>query len=105
MSHFNAFISPSRTANSWFSAGLVSSFPNITTSGSSSLSDLLPCKDNSFIPGCKVFQVPIDDSSKAFEVNLDEIAVSTDLKGQVVVFQFQGQFHAVDHVSHTYMHK
>lgn len=98
MSFFNAFIAPSRAANAWFFAGLATSYPNITTSSSTSLSDPLPCEDSS-VPGCKVFQVPNNDSSKAIEVDVDDVAVSADLKEQVVVFQFQGQFHAIDHVS------
>jgi hypothetical protein len=99
MSFLNIFNARSRTTNAWFSAGLATSFPNITTS-SSTLSDLLPCKDSSFIPGCKVFQVPSNDSSRAIETNLEDMdAGSTNLKEQVVVFQFRGQFHAIDHVS------
>lgn len=100
MSFYTYFGTTSRAGNAWFLAGLATSYPNITTSSSTSLSDLLPCKD-SVTPGCKVFHVSPTDSANAVEVVLDDAlaATSAELGEQVVVFQYQGKFHAVDHVS------
>lgn len=97
MSFFNAFVGPSRTGDAWFLTGPTTSFPNITASGNTVLSDRLPCK-GAFAPGCKVFQVPLNNSTQAIEVDLDD-AIAAGLKEQVMVFQYQGKFHAVDHVS------
>ncbi|APA09273.1 hypothetical protein SS1G_12049 [Sclerotinia sclerotiorum 1980 UF-70] len=95
MPFFNAFVGTSRAGDAWFLAGLTASFPNITASGDTVLSNRLPCK-GSFAPGCKVFNVPLTDSTQAVEVDLDD-AVAAGLKDQVIVFQYQGKFHAVDH--------
>ncbi|KAF7917884.1 uncharacterized protein EAE98_009912 [Botrytis deweyae] len=95
MSFFNPFVGTSRSGDAWFLAGPTSSFPNITASGDTVLSDRLPCK-GSFAPGCKVFHVPVTNSPQAVEVELDD-AVAAGLKEQVIVFQYQGKFHAVDH--------
>ncbi|KUJ07530.1 uncharacterized protein LY89DRAFT_712021 [Mollisia scopiformis] len=86
---------PPRPGDAWFSAGPRSSYPNVT---STSLSDLLPCKDTT-APGCKVFHVPATDISHATEVSLDDTvtATSAELGEQVVVFQYQGQFYGIDH--------
>lgn len=97
MSFFNAFVGTSRTGDAWFLAGSTTSFPNITASAGTVLSDRLPCK-GSFAPGCKIFHVPLTNSTQAAEVDLDD-AVAAGLKEQVIVFQYQGKFHAVDHVS------
>ncbi|QSZ36354.1 hypothetical protein DSL72_006230 [Monilinia vaccinii-corymbosi] len=97
MSFFNAFVSPSRTSDAWFLTGRTTSFPNITGSGDTVLSDRLPC-NGTFAPGCKVFHVPLSNSTQAVEVDLDD-AVAIGLKEQVMVFQYHGKFHAVDHVS------
>jgi hypothetical protein len=96
MSGYHGFVSQ----NAWFFAGLTTSYPNVTASSSIFLSDRLPCKD-SVAPGCKVFYVPRTDSSKAVEVVLDDplTAISAELKEQCVVFQYLGQFYAIDHVS------
>src|SRR4051812_10981433 len=90
------FTPPRRTNNAWFSAGLTSSYPNITTSSSTALSDKLPC-NGSLAPGCKVFYVPAD-AAKAVQIELEE-AVPADLKDQVVVFRYLGKFYCIDHVS------
>lgn len=97
MSFFNPFVGNSRAGDAWFLAGPTTSFPNITASGDTPLSERLPCK-GSFAPGCKVFHVPSTDSTQAVEVEIDD-AVAAGLKEQVIVFQYQGKFHAVDHVS------
>ncbi|CZT03131.1 uncharacterized protein RAG0_10004 [Rhynchosporium agropyri] len=106
-----SFLNPFRRAASgdtWFLAGLSTSFPNITASGTTPLSNPLPCQDSEIAPGCKVFHVPNNDSSLATELDMNpgtgtdskEIApASLDLRDQVVVFQYQADFHAIDHVS------
>ena len=96
MSFLKAFIAPSRTGDAWFFAGFTSSYPNITNSGSTVLSNRLPCKGND-IPGCKVFRVPTINSSLVAEVKLEDVVLA-ELSEQVLVFQFQSEFHAVDHV-------
>ena len=99
MSFFNVFTRNSRSGDAWFPAGPSTSYPNITASGSTPLSDQLPCQE-SVAPGCKVFHVPSDDSSQAKEIDQSSSeGLPADLKDQVVVFQYQGDFHAVDHVS------
>jgi hypothetical protein len=104
MSFLNPFVAPSFTKDAWFFVGLKTSFPNITASGSIVLADPLPCK-NSVTPGCKIFHVPSTDSSQAVEVSLENAAttVAEELKEQVRVFQYQGKFHAVDHVSSLFL--
>ncbi|XMA15229.1 hypothetical protein WAI453_008020 [Rhynchosporium graminicola] len=105
-----SFLNPFRRAPSgdtWFLAGLSTSFPNITASGTTPLSNSLPCQDSEILaPGCKVFHVPNNDSSLATGLDMNpgtateskEIApASLDLRDQVVVFQYQADFHAVDH--------
>jgi len=96
MSFLNVFTARSRTSDAWFFAGFTSSYPNITDSGSTVLSDRHSCKGDD-IPGCKVFRVPTTNNSQAAEVNLADV-VLTELSQQVLVFQFQSEFHAVDHV-------
>jgi hypothetical protein len=100
MPFHNPYIAPSRAKDAWFLVGLKNSFPNIIASGSTVLADRLPCND-SVAPGCKVFHVPRTDSSQAVEANLEDAAItlSDELREQVMVFQYQGKFHAVDHVS------
>ncbi|KAH7418931.1 hypothetical protein BKA64DRAFT_596 [Cadophora sp. MPI-SDFR-AT-0126] len=98
MSFFNVFTRSSRSGDAWFSAGPSTSYPNITSSGSTPLSEQLPCRET-VAPGCRVFHVPSDDSSKAAEIDQSSVGegLHGDLKDQVVVFQYQGDFHAIDH--------
>ncbi|KAK0123639.1 hypothetical protein ONS95_008654 [Cadophora gregata] len=97
MSFFNVFTKSTRSGDAWFSAGPSTSYPNITESGSTTLSDRLLCQDT-VAPGCRVFYVPSDDSSQASEIDrAGSTGVPADLTDQVVVFQYQGDFHAVDH--------
>lgn len=89
--------------DAWFTVGLAASFPDITSEDNLQIRDRRPCnKEDNTSTGCKVFHVPRDDSSKAAEVTLDESgppAESSGLKDQVLVFQYKGKFHAVNHVS------
>lgn len=96
---FSAFTSPSRGSDAWFSVGLDTSFPNINSSDVRLL-DRFPCSPSSTarVPGCKVYQVPRDDASKAIEVPVDDVDAEA-LQDQVLVFQWKGRWCAVDNVS------
>ena len=55
-------------------------------------------------PGCKVFHISRADGSQGSEVPLaadllESHEVEGHLKDQVLVFQYRGKFHAIDHVS------
>ncbi|KAK9778608.1 putative Rieske domain-containing protein [Seiridium cardinale] len=93
------FIAPNRRGDAWFSVGLASSFPDITESGSETVSGIQPC-GQAEAPGCKVFQVPAEDSSLASEVDPSNVAeaafAARDLRQQVLIFQYKGKFHAVN---------
>lgn len=96
----NWFQSPSRSGDAWFSVGLASSFPDIGLDEvDGDLSQPRPCNAEDK-PGCKVFHVPETNSSQRTEVSVTEGEISDEaLKDQVLVFQYRGKFHAVDHVS------
>lgn len=96
-----SFLTSSRKGDAWFFAGLTSSFPNLTESGHHILDESGPCGDQESRPGCKVFQVPSEDSSQAKRIDEEDmILLSGDaLKDQVLIFQYKGKFHAVDNVS------
>lgn len=87
----------------WFAAGLTSTFPE-TQDHAANLAQHRRCEAAAaFQPGCKVFQVPREDPSLAAEVNVADADFETaeaegQLKDQVLVFQYRGKFHAVDHV-------
>ncbi|KAL1847666.1 hypothetical protein VTK73DRAFT_10301 [Phialemonium thermophilum] len=103
----NPFRWPFRTAgDDWFSVGRASSFPDVALfEGSLAQSTPpVPCADRSsgHAAPCRVFQVPEGDPDGATEVVLgsDETQVPTigsGLKDQVLVFQYKGKFHAIDH--------
>lgn len=96
----NPFRAPSRSQAEWFSVGLTSSFPDVGLDDES-LSQLRICATD-VKPGCKVFNIPRTDCSQRSEVlitpGVPDLAIG-DLKDQVLVFQYRGKFHAVDHVS------
>lgn len=114
MSSFFTPFSRTRAGNAWFCAGLASSFPNITGEDAAQLVDTRPCQAHdeaaaNTTTGCKVFHVPKDDSSKATEVSLtksdsDAPPEAGGLRDQVLIFQYNGKFHAVNHVSTTQKH-
>lgn len=97
----------SRPGDEWFFAGLASSFPNITDSNEKyfKLAWPQPCNatqtpssEAAKVPGCKVFH-PTTTPSTAKEIDMDT-AVGEDawvMREQVLVFQYKGKFHAVDH--------
>lgn len=101
----NIFKALSWSGAEWFSAGLASSFPDL---GSDEDNLLQPRMCNADLkPGCKVFQVPGADVSKASEVpistdSLESSEIVGDLQTQVLVFQHNGKFYAIDHVSQVY---
>ena len=101
-------------------------------SGSGALSFPRPCGDGGKRPGCKVFHVPRTDSSLRTEVGVvvsgddgngngngnrkeggdgkdgdgdgdDGMGMQRDLTDQVLVFRYKGKFHAVDHVSFSFL--
>lgn len=94
----NPFSSNPRTGDAWFHAGLVSSYPNIDDAGR--VGERRQCLDQ-FVPGCRIFHVPPEDSSKATEVAVDDWRDQDhgDPKNQVMVFQYKARFVAINHVS------
>jgi hypothetical protein len=100
------FIAPSQSRNPWIFVDLASSFPNITESGSVTLSEEQPCtSDNPGKQGCRVFLGPesdVDgDSKKAVPIShnpKDQTNASLRRGQQVLVFQYSGKFHAIDNV-------
>jgi hypothetical protein len=97
------FFFRSRPDVSWISVGRVSSFPNLGEDAGN-LIQSRPCHDN-LMPGCKIFHVPKEQqSSQSSEIHispesLESPVTGDELKNQVLVFQYRGKFHAVDHVS------
>ena len=92
------FSRSSRVQNAWFLAGLTSSYPNLDDE--MRVSERRLCGGN-FVPGCRVFHVPLDDSSKATEIAIDDWKdpdLGGNAKDQVMVFQYKGKFVAVNHV-------
>ncbi|KAL1890741.1 hypothetical protein Sste5346_008066 [Sporothrix stenoceras] len=94
----------------WFSAGPASAYPDIQAMDADAvvaevISTPRPCgaPPSPPVPGCKIFHVAEDASTgamKGTQVQLQDVAQveGTDaLKDQVLVFQYKGAFHAVDH--------
>ena len=92
------FSRATRAGDAWFCAGPICSYPNIDDS--SRVSQQRPCHGK-YIPGCRVFHVPRDDSSNATEIAVDDWKdpEAGNTKNQVMVFQYKGKFVAIDHVS------
>lgn len=115
----------SRPGDDWFFAGLASSFPNITNSSEPYFKLVWPqpCKAaaaaagsrettaTTKVPGCKIFhpkapsqpsaaaEAPAEATATVEEITADA-APGEDawlMKEQVLVFRYQGAFHAVDH--------
>ncbi|KAJ5380678.1 uncharacterized protein N7496_003106 [Penicillium cataractarum] len=72
----------------WQRIGLASTFPDLSLD-----------KDCSKItPSCKAFRIPkADGFSSSDGPEEAEVEAPGDLKDQVLVFQYKGKFHAVDH--------
>lgn len=99
---FNPF-SRSQGGNAWFRVGLASSFPDITGEDEENIAHARPCgSSDGTSPGCKVFYVPKEDSSRANQVTLDDSGTPSEpgsLKDQVLVFRYKGKFHAINQAS------
>ncbi|KAJ3561822.1 hypothetical protein NPX13_g8794 [Xylaria arbuscula] len=95
---FTPFFASSRRGDAWFFAGLKSSFPNLDKSGVDIIHEAKPCENGESVPGCKVFSVPASDSSKAEQVEGDDMILhdGVALQDQVLIFQYKGRVHAVD---------
>lgn len=95
-----------RTNGTWLFAGLTTSFPDIQSSISSEvsrkhkLSDLRSCSQDDLKtaqgPSCKILQIP-GSGSIPIELSHDDALQSVALQEQVLVFQYRGRYHAVDH--------
>jgi hypothetical protein len=98
------FVATSRRGQPWFSAGLASSFPDVTNSGTVILSDQLACDaPNPTKHSCKVFLAPDIQDSKTQAIQLsddpkDQLDASLRQGDQVLIFQYKGKFHAIDNV-------
>ncbi|KAI2616976.1 hypothetical protein GGS26DRAFT_577310 [Hypomontagnella submonticulosa] len=91
------FVAPSRKGDAWFCAGLASSFPDITVSGSVRLSERRPCAEQKSVPGCKVFRVPATDTSQAYKIEDDSVSqFEAGLPDQVLIFKYRGKIHAIN---------
>lgn len=88
------------SGSGWSFVGLSSSFPDLGTEddGLSRLSQHRLCNAK-FTPGCKAFHVPKIQDAQSTEMPIGEDALLEDLSDQVLVFQYKGKFHAIDHVS------
>lgn len=86
----NPFIRKARADAAWHPVGLASSFP-----------DLGSDNDGSRIaPRCKAFRIPEADGLGEPEAPVEaDIDLPEDLKDQVLVFKYKGNFHAINHVS------
>lgn len=86
---------------SWLFAGLASSFPNITPFNSTSqLSDVLAASSGDSVPVCQILQLSNDASDQNTGTTLLTPALaagSVGLVPQILIFQYRGKFHAVDH--------
>ncbi|CAK7206728.1 hypothetical protein SEUCBS139899_009534 [Sporothrix eucalyptigena] len=92
----------------WFNAGPAVAYPDIQpmdadTTVAEVISTPRPCGSTIPVPGCKIFHISTDPSGvmSATEVLVQDVAQveGTDaLKDQVLIFQYKGKFHAVDHV-------
>ncbi|CAN9188013.1 hypothetical protein CC77DRAFT_1029825 [Alternaria alternata] len=94
----NPFSRSSQAGNAWFCAGAVTLYPNLDDSAR--VGEQRPCGEKKHVPGCRVFHVPRDDSSKATEVAIDDWKdpeVGGDAKDQVMVFRYKGKFCAINH--------
>ncbi|KAF1847732.1 uncharacterized protein K460DRAFT_374734 [Cucurbitaria berberidis CBS 394.84] len=92
----NPFSRTSRAGDAWFCAGPASSYPNVDDD--SRVGEQRAC-NGKYIPGCRVFHVPREDSSEAIEIAIDDWKdpeLGTG-KNQVMVFQYKEKFIAVDH--------
>ncbi|KAK4141593.1 uncharacterized protein C8A04DRAFT_38987 [Dichotomopilus funicola] len=97
----NPFRAPSRTGADWFPVGLASSFPEVGSDENETEPRLCGNRgEEKGTPGCKVFHVPRTDTTQRTELEIpagDDVEIPGDLANQVLVFQFRGKIHAIDH--------
>ncbi|KAF5017816.1 hypothetical protein F66182_10230 [Fusarium sp. NRRL 66182] len=91
----NPFGSFFRRGAEWTFVGHTSSFPDVDDDAGNLAKHRL-CNAKS-TPGCKAFYVPKEDPSSAAEVVVGDDGLGDPLTDQVLVFQYKGIFHAVDH--------
>jgi hypothetical protein len=93
----NPFRPSARAGGAWFSAGLASSYPDVDDS--TRVGEQRLCRDK-YTPGCRIYHVPKEDSSKAVQLSIDDWKDpdNGDSKDQVMVFQYKGKFVAINHV-------
>lgn len=110
---WNIFGGFGRRDAGWFSVGLASTFPNLGDDAGDVLQKR-PCGGTSTSNGdgepqvrrgCKVFQAP-PDAGRGDEVAIPDdeetfFPSENDMAEQVLVFQYRGKFHAVDHACAT----
>lgn len=82
----------------WAFAGYASSFPNIVSSSSTSrLTNTVSTRSGESVPICKILK-PLNSNSATHELlSPTEAAARVGLEQQVLIFQYRGRFHAVDH--------
>ncbi|KAG5926647.1 hypothetical protein E4U53_003035 [Claviceps sorghi] len=96
----------SRPDTTWVSAGPASTFPDLGEDADNLIQGR-QCGAGAQVqmrPGCKIFHVPRNDPALAEEVviaatttGLESPSSGDELLDQVLVFQYRGKFHAVDH--------
>ena len=92
------FLNPfSRQGAQWTLVGRTSEFPDVDDDAGN-LAKHRVCNTKS-IPGCKAFHIPKEDVSSSKEVEIGDDALGKPLTDEVLIFQYKGKFHAVDHVS------
>ncbi|KAF4339647.1 rieske domain protein [Fusarium beomiforme] len=90
------FLNPfSRQGAQWTFVGHTSSFPDVDDDAGNLAKHRL-CNAKS-IPGCKAFLIPKENVSSAKEVPIGDESLWETLTDQVLVFQYKGKFHAIDH--------
>ncbi|CVK94660.1 uncharacterized protein FPRN_10118 [Fusarium proliferatum] len=92
MNFFNPF---SRQGAQWTFVGRTSSFPDVGDDAGNLAKHRL-CNAKS-IPGCKAFHIPKEDVSSSKEVPVGDDSTLESFVDQVLVFQYKGKFHAIDH--------
>ena len=84
------FIRKARADAAWHPVGLASSFPDLGSDDNGSR----------IAPRCKAFRIPESDGLSEPEATVEtDIDLPEDLKDQVLIFKYKGNFHAVNHVS------
>jgi hypothetical protein len=88
----NPFRAPSRLDGAWHKVGLASAFPDLD----------IDYDGRRIAAKCKAFRIPNSNTNGPQEAKCPveaDIDLPGDLKDQVLVFQYKGKFHAIDHVS------